>query len=426
MIVISMTKLRSIFGFTRKNIAIWGISIGHGIIHWYPSTFYLLLPVIKDEMDLSYTEMGFLITFRYIVGTAVNLPSGMLSDLLGRYNLLLAISLFLVGVPYLCVGISNSYLILLFCMAFIGFGTMLWHPAALSALRDEYPSKRGWAIGWHGSSANMGDALGFILSGILLTWVSWRQILINSSMVGVAIGLLLWWLLEISGHKSENGLPEASTHQPHVEKERQSAREYLTGFGRLIVNPNIVLLSLINGIRSLTQNGLSTFLPSFFMNIINLSPWLSGIYMSIMQVAGIIAAPISGHLSDQYGRKRVLTAALFATTLAVFFLALLNIAWLFVVFLGVLGFFLYSLRPVLLAWTMETAPKELGGTAVGIQFSFQSALSALSPVLGGWIADGWGLIYTFYFLAAMLLFSNLLVLFIKEPQRDEGASNNPN
>ncbi|MFH1489124.1 MAG: MFS transporter, partial [Pseudomonadota bacterium] len=104
---------------------------------------------------------------------------------------------------------------------------------------------------------------------------------------------------------------------------------------------------------------------------------------------------------------------------ALFFIAFLNISWLFVAFLGVLGFFLYALRPVLLAWTMETAPKELGGSAIGVQFSFQSGLSALAPVLGGWIADVWGLMVTFYFLAAVLLLSNLLVFFIKEPIREE-------
>jgi len=82
-----------------------------------------------------------------------------------------------------------------------------------------------------------------------------------------------------------------------------------------------------------------------------------------------------------------------------------------------MGFFLYALSPVLIAWTMEVAPQELGGSAIAIQFTFQSVLSALAPVLGGWIADHWGLMYTFYFLAAVLLLSNLLVPFLKEPVR---------
>ncbi|MFC1814666.1 MFS transporter [Thermodesulfobacteriota bacterium] len=413
------TRLKRLFGFNHENIPVWGTGIGHGCIHWYPSTFYLLLPLIKDELHLSYTEMGFIITIRFIVGTLANLPSGMLTDLVGKYKLLMAISLSMVGIPYLFVGLAHNYHILLFCMAFIGFGGHLWHPTAISTLRDAYPSKRGWAIGWHASAANIGDALGPLMCGILLSWITWRQILVSSSIAGVAMGLFIWSLLGTFERTSEIGLQKTSSGNAHGEKKKQSAREYLKNFGRLMVNPDIFLLSLVNGIRTLTQNGLSTFLPSFFMNLLSLSPLLTGVYMTILQIAGIIAAPISGRLSDKHGRKKVLTAAIFATSCALFLMAFLNITWLFVVFLGILGFFLYSLRPVLQAWTMEVAPKELGGSAIGFQFTFQSAFSALSPVLGGWIADGWGLMYTFYFLAAALLFSNLLVVFMKEPEQED-------
>ena len=139
--------------------------------------------------------------------------------------------------------------------------------------------------------------------------------------------------------------------------------------------------------------------------------------MTIIQVTGIIAGPIAGSISDRHGPRRVVTAALFSTSLAIFLLAFLNVPWLFVVFLGVMGFFLYSLTPVLIAWIMEVAPKKLEGSVVGLQFSLQAAFGALAPALGGWIADQWGLMYTFYFLAAVLLLSNLLVVFLKEPVR---------
>jgi len=205
-------------------------------------------------------------------------------------------------------------------------------------------------------------------------------------------------------------------------------REYFKGLGRLLIDPNILLLSLISVVRTLTQSGLHSFLPSFFMNLLQFSPWLSGIFMTIIQVTGIIAGPISGSMSDRHGPRRVVTAALFSTSLAIFLLAFLNIPWLFVVFLGAMGFFLYSLTPVLIAWIMEVAPKELEGSVVGLQFSLQAAFGALAPALGGWIADQWGLLYTFYFLGAVLLLSNLLVIFTKSPVRAEtgnGESKRP-
>lgn len=414
-----MIKIKEVLGFKRENSTLWAASIGHAYTHWFPSTFYLLLPLIKDELGLNFTEMGFLITVRYIISTGANFPSGMVVDLLKRNTLILAIALAWTGIPYLFLGLSSNYLILLLCMAIIGAGNNLWHPAAMTTLHEVYPTKRGWAIGWHASAANIGDALGPFLAGILLVWVSWRTILIGSFIPGLLLGIFIWKIFNIQAekptvfsHKDENKIKKK-------EGKRLSVGQYFKGLGRLLVNPNILFLSLINGIRSLTQNGLSTFLPSYFINLLHLSPWLSGVYLTIIQIAGIMAAPISGHFSDRHGRKKVVRMALVSTSLGIFFLIIINIQWLFIIFLGVIGFFLYSLRPVLIAWTMEVAPKELGGSAVSVQFSFQSALAALAPILGGWIADQWGLIYTFYFLAATVLLSNLVVIFIKESGKTE-------
>lgn len=421
---VMITRLKNVLGLTRGSTCLWGVCIGHGFTHWFPSTFYLLLPLIKDELGLSYMEMGLLITVRYTVSTIANFPSGMVADLVGRHYLIMSISLAWVGIPYLFLGISNNYALLLLCMGVIGAGNNLWHPASLSTLRDTYPRKMGWAMGWNASAANIGDALGPLLSGIFLTWLTWRYILIGSSIPGLGLGLLIWWMLGASMRESDQ-VPVEGGKPKQVGKKGMSIRQYMRGLGKLLVNRDVLILSLINGVRSHTQNGLSTFLPSFFMNLMHLSPWLSGVYMTVIQVAGIIAAPISGRISDRHGRKRVVTAALGSTSIALFLLVFVNIPWLFIAFLGAMGFFLYSLRPVLFAWTMEVAPKELGGSAIGINFSFQSALSALAPVLGGWIADSWGLMYTFYFLAATVLLSNLLVVLAREPARSEAVRVKP-
>ncbi|MCL5023662.1 MAG: MFS transporter [Nitrospirae bacterium] len=403
----SIAKFNHFLVQNRANHRLWGAAIGHASVHWFHSTFYLLLPLIKKELGLSYTEMGLLVTIRFVAGALITFPSGMATDLLGRRSLIMAIAFGCVSIPYLLLGVSYSYVPLLICMSFVGVGNNLWHPAALSTISDAYPGRRGWAIGWHESAANAGDAIGPLMSGILLTWMVWRHILLGSFIPSLCIGMSIVWLL------GRRNFPEAKVMQTK-QIERISVARYFEGLGKLLLNPSIVILALISGVRSMTQNGLSTFLPSFFINFTNLSPLISGVYLTIIQVSGLIAAPLSGRLSDQYGQKRVVTPSLLLTGLAIFLLVFVNVPSLFVVFLGVIGFFLYSLRPVLFSWAMELAPREMGGSVVGIQFSFQSILAALAPVVGGWIADKWGLSHTFYFLAAMLLFSNLLVVFVRE------------
>jgi hypothetical protein len=50
---------------------VWLITLGHGLTHWYPATFYMLLPIIGRELDLSYGQIGFIMTCQYIAGATI-------------------------------------------------------------------------------------------------------------------------------------------------------------------------------------------------------------------------------------------------------------------------------------------------------------------------------------------------------------------
>ena len=96
---------------------------------------------------------------------------------------------------------------------------------------------------------------------------------------------------------------------------------------------------------------------------------------------------------------------------------------LFVVFIALIGFFLYAMRAVLQAWAIESAPKNLAGSTVGLQFGITSLGAAVSPVLFGLIADATNVHTGFYFLAAMIIGANLLVFFIpKDPTKPVAAA----
>jgi hypothetical protein len=49
----------------------------------------------------------------------------------------------------------------------------------------------------------------------------------------------------------------------------------------------------------------------------------------------------------------------------------------------------------------------------------QSLLSSLSPVICGFIADRWGILTAFYFLAGTVLVANFIVLAIREDVKAE-------
>src|SRR3989442_11072479 len=83
---------------------VWLITLGHALTHWYPATFYLILPLIGNELGLSYLQIGSILTTQAAAGAIANVPGGLLVDSVARKGLLLALSLFWIGAPLFADG----------------------------------------------------------------------------------------------------------------------------------------------------------------------------------------------------------------------------------------------------------------------------------------------------------------------------------
>ena len=380
---------------------VWLITLGHALTHWYPATFYLLLPIIGRELGLDYAQIGLIMTCQYVAGAVANVPGGIMVDTVGRKGVLMALSLFWVGFPYLLMGFSHGYLMLLGCVALVGFGNSLWHPTAIPTLARTYPERKGLVLSIHGMGGNMGDALAPLAVGALLTWLTWREVVVLNVVPGLVMSLTILVLLgtlTVGGKaKKEDG-----THQ--------TLREYLGGVPALFRNRSLVLLTTSSAFRSMTQNALLTFLPIYLAYELGYSPFWVGAGMFALQAAGFAASPIAGHLSDHLGRRGVMTASMVMTAVVLVFMAFAGKTHAFVFFVAVLGFFLYAIRPVLQAWILETTPKNMGGTSIGILFGAQALGASIAPLLAGLIADRAGLAATFWFLAATIVIANLFIL----------------
>lgn len=396
-------------GQVRSFREVWLITMGHALTHWYPATFYLLLPIIGKELGLSFSQIGFIMTCQYIAAAVANVPAGIVVDTVGRKGLLMAVSLFWVGFPYLLMSFTHSYLMLLMCVMLVGVGNSLWHPTAIPTLANRFPTRKGLVLSMHGMGGNTGDAIAPLVVGSLLALLSWREVVVLNVLPGLLMSLLLLVFLGTLqlGRKPSAGATLASKSE---DPPTQSLADYAKGLRQLFRNRSLVLLSTSGAFRAMTQNALLTFLPLFLAREMGFSPFLMGASMFALQAAGFIAAPIAGHLSDRLGRRSVVMTSMAMTAVVLLFMALAGRSPAFVAFVAVLGFFLYALRPVLQAWLLEATPKNMGGSSIGILFGAQSLGSSVAPLIGGLIADRYGLGATFYFLAATIVCANLLIL----------------
>src|SRR5215475_15655834 len=174
---------------------VWLITIGHALTHWYPATFYLLLPLIGNELGLSYVQIGSILTTQALCGAISNIPGGLFVDSFGRKGVLMAVSLFWIGAPYLLMGFSHEYWLLLTCAALVGIGNNLWHPTAIPLLAQRFPDRKGLAVSIHGMGANVGDAVAPFVAGTLLAYLSWREVVVINVIPGVVMAVVLLTLL---------------------------------------------------------------------------------------------------------------------------------------------------------------------------------------------------------------------------------------
>jgi MFS transporter, FSR family, fosmidomycin resistance protein len=393
-----------------------GLTIGHGITDWYPGTLFIVLPYLAKDLGLTYSEVGILMGWNSFSSFFVNLPGGIIVDMVGKIGLLLGIALALTGIPYFFLGFSPSYAVAMIVVTFVGTGSNLWHPAAFSFLAKRYQDRKGFAIAVHVMGGNIGNTLAPLVIGVALTFLAWRQVLMLNLIPGILMGFVLWGLLA-----------KAGKIEAQDKGKEPSLKEYWTAVKTMVRNKGILLLCLLSGMRAMTQNGLSTFLPIYLAHDLMYSPALVGIYLTVFRAAGILATPISGTLSDRRGRRPVLAAGLLTSSVILVALAILRVKLFFVGGLAILGFFLFSLSPVMLAWMMDLAPKKAGGTTVSALFGVQSLFAGFAPPVCGFIADRFGLLYSFYFLAATIFAANFLVYLIPEkpPEQKEMLVSQP-
>jgi FSR family fosmidomycin resistance protein-like MFS transporter len=382
---------------------VWLISAGHMMTHWYPATFYLLLPLIGKQLDLSFSQIGSILTCQFAAGALSNIPGGMVVDAIGRKGLLMAVALSWIGLPYLVMGFSHSYWMLLVCAALVGIGNNLWHPTAIPLLARKFPRRRGLVVSIHAMGGNLGDAVAPLVVGAMLTVFSWRDVVVMNVVPGLVASFLL--LLSL-GRIDEEG-PDADRHAA----EGRGAVGTFAAVRLLFSNRTVVMLSLGSAVRAMTAMTLLTFLPVFLLTDLGYTEaWVGGCLFAL-QAAGFAAAPITGHLSDRMGRRSIIMSSMLMSAVVLLFMAFAGRSPVFVLFVAFLGFFLFAIRAVLQAWLLDATPAHMGGTSIGILFGAQAAGAAIGPLIGGVLADHYGIIATFYFLAATIVVANMFIFF---------------
>lgn len=397
----------------RDHATVLLVSVGHGVTHWLHMVVFIVLPVVREEFGLDYTDIGLFGVVYYSASTLVNATSGPLTDLAGRREWFQVASLVLLGVAVVALGLADTFWLYCAAGALVAIGNALWHPAAIPYLATRYDGHRGYVLSMHSIFANLGDSVapavvGAMITGWFLVALSWREAaMLNALPALLVLPLIVWFV----------------AHDPHAARATRGARleggAYFRALWSRLKTRAVVGIALMAGLRATAQGGIRVFLPLYVTDALGMSLAVAGIALTALSVGGVLAAMPAGIASDRFGRRPVTMIALGVSTVLIVAVTALRSELALVVGVCLVGFSIFALRPVLLSWMMDVMPGDLRGAGTNIMFTSQSLFQMVSPLVAGAIADAYGLASVFYYFAGMLLLANAVAFLL--PKERAGA-----
>ena len=359
---------------------------GHHLLTALPGP---LLPAIRSEFHLNYTQASIVTTVFALAGGAGQLPAGWLADRFSPF-LLIGIGTLGVAVGGILVGLSQTYIMLLVCLLLMGLMTGGYHPAATPLiLASVKPEQRGRALGMHLIGGNSSFFIAPLLAGPILAVWGWRASFLCMAVPTAIFGLIFYAYLT---RRSGRGHVDAARSRIASDKPPQPGYKR-----RLIAYLSQMVLA---GGAGMTVNA---FLSLYIVDRLGASNAKAAMIMSILFLPGIFGAPfIGGYISDRIGATKVVIATSVISGLVIFGINSFGLGLGFYAMLLVMGLNMAIRMPVTEVFIMSQTPAKQRSTIYGVYyFTMQYTGAIFAPIMGGLIQR-----YSFH---TMFTFSGIAV-----------------
>ena len=167
------------------------VSAAHFVSHYYILVLAPLLPFVRADYGVSYTEIGVAFAAFNIVSAALQTPAGFLADWLGARVLLIG-GLLLGACAFLVVGLVESFWVMVAMFALAGVGNTVYHPADYALLSQHVPSDRiGQAFSFHTFAGMLGSAVAPVTLLMMQSVWGWRGAFVGAALLGLLVAVLL-------------------------------------------------------------------------------------------------------------------------------------------------------------------------------------------------------------------------------------------
>ena len=340
-----------------------------------------LIPFFQPELELTYSQVGSIMSFLYLGAILMSLPAGWITDRLGVKKTIV-FSLIFSGFFVALLGLIESYLAAVFFTFLVGLGYGMSNPPTTKGIMVlASDGNRGLAMSAKQTGVPIAGGLAAAVLPPLALLISWK---FSFVLAGAAI-FLAGLLSQVLYRSAKEQNPLSRTVAEEVPR-----REW----GKILKNRNMILLSVAGAFCALVQSSLFTYTILYLKDARGFELIRAALCLTLMNGGGILGRIFWGILSDRLfrgSRKIVLQLLVSLIFLITLVLALdLPLSPLVLTsILFVLGASAIGWNGVYHAFIGEMSGKEMAGRATGLAMAIVFMGGAMGPILFGRIVDAY-------------------------------------
>lgn len=367
--------------------------------------FNIVLPEIKASLGLTDAQLGMVASI-FVLTIGVFIPiAGFAGDMWSRKKIIVSSVVFW-SLATLLTGASTSlYQLILLRSIAVGGGEAFYAPSA-NALIGQYHNKtRALAMSIHQTSLYFGVIMSGLMGGYIAENYGWKTAFYLFGAIGVALGGILFWRLKATAPATNNSY---NIGQKQFLKDASLA---------LLKKPTAILLVAAFACMVFVNVSYLTWTPTLLHEKFHLTLTDSGFssmfYHHIFAFAGVL---FGGWISDKLAEKKpanrlvIQALGLLLGTPFIVGLGLATTTQLTYLSLAGFGFFRGIYDANIYASLFEVIAKEYRSTAAGLASMFAFLVSAVAPLLLGYLKPTLGLSLGLSFLGIFYLLGGILIL----------------
>lgn len=393
----------------RENLAQFSLLVGvNALVGAMVGQERTVLPLIGTRvfhLHAYSAALTYIVVFG-VMKALTNFAAGALSDRTGRKPVLVAGWLIGVPVPFLLAfGPSWAWIVLANVLLGVNQG-LTWSTTVIMKIDLVGPAKRGLAMGLNEAAGYGAVALTALATGFIAARAGLRPdpFFLGMAVAGLGLGISTLFVRETQGHARV----EAATHI-HGFPGAHAGLSTRKVFWLTSVKERALSAASQAGLVNNLNDGLAWGIFPLFFAHAGLSVSRIGVLAALYPAVWGLGQLVTGAMSDRLGRKWLIAAGMWTQAIAIGLIAAVHGFWPWALGAVLLGAGTAMVYPTLLAAIGDVAHPNWRARSVGVYRFWRDGGFASGALVGGVVADLFGLAAAIWVVAALTALSGMVV-----------------